>query len=56
MQVLVARIQEVLGDSSMQARAAAVAKEVSGYRGVAQAADIALSAVNPWEAPNGRAI
>lgn len=32
----------------MQARAAAVAEEVAGYAGVAQAADIALAAESPW--------
>jgi UDP:flavonoid glycosyltransferase YjiC (YdhE family) len=42
------RIQEVLQDSSMHARAAAVAEEVAGYAGVAQAADVALAAVSPW--------
>jgi UDP:flavonoid glycosyltransferase YjiC (YdhE family) len=48
LQGLVQRIQEVLADSSMQDRAAAVAQEVAGYAGVSQAADIALGAVSPW--------
>lgn len=48
-QSLVTRIKEVLADSSMQARAAAVAAEVASYPGVAQAADIALNTVSPWE-------
>jgi hypothetical protein len=49
LQALVQRIQQVLGDGGMQARAAAVAAEVAAYGGVARAADIALSAVSPWE-------
>lgn len=47
-QGLVQRIREVLDDSRMQARAAEVAGEVSGYAGVSQAADVALSATSPW--------
>lgn len=49
LQALVQRIQQVLGDGGMQARATAVAAEVAAYAGVARAADIALGAASPWE-------
>lgn len=55
-QGLCKRIQEVLQDSSMQARAATVAEEVAGYAGVSQAADIALAAVSPWSKLRERAV
>ena len=48
LQGLCQRIQEVLLDSSMQGRAAAVAEELAGCAGVSQAADVALEAVSPW--------
>lgn len=48
LQDLVSSIQRVLADNNMQARAVPVAQEVAAYGGVAQAADIALSAANPW--------
>jgi hypothetical protein len=53
-QALVQRIKAVLEDSGMQARAAAVAREMAGYPGVAAAADVVLAAASPWEALQGK--
>lgn len=54
LQALTERIQQVLADSSMQARAAVVAQEVEGYGGVTAAADIVLQAASPWQKLQGR--
>jgi UDP:flavonoid glycosyltransferase YjiC (YdhE family) len=54
LQALVQRIKAVMGDSAMQARAAAVAQEVAAYPGVAAAADAALAASSPWQALQGK--
>ena len=48
------RIKAVLADSAMAARAAAVAREVAGYPGVAAAADVVLAAASPWQALQGK--
>ncbi|KAF8061886.1 ATG26 [Scenedesmus sp. PABB004] len=49
-QALAARLDSVLGDAAMAARAAEVAREVAACGGVAAAADIILAAESPWEA------
>ncbi|WIA18325.1 hypothetical protein OEZ85_009790 [Tetradesmus obliquus] len=53
-EALVGRIKAVLADSAMAARAAAVARQVAGYPGVAAAADVALAAASPWQALQGK--
>ncbi len=53
LQELSKRIREVLQDSRMQAKAAAVAVEVAGCAGVSQAADIALGTTSPWSKLRG---